>query len=295
MINKIKDKIENSDNVVIEFLSDLAINVMAYDIGEKAASMTYYLALCIGPFMMVLLTILETYIRNNVDKMIQILSGFMQDPEIVIEPLISYVTQSSGGMIALFGAAVALFSASKAINNLINYMDEILGFNQGGGIKGTIKNRVLSVIFTLLFIISIVLFLGTYVYGDPISILVDFIFGIDLNQFTLWQFVNKILPGVYLFIVLLAMYKLLPSNDGDQVLKPKELLAATTFSTVGWIIASKGFQFYVSNFNKNNLMYGVLGNFMILLLWFYILMFIILLGTVVMDVFRRDYKYRFEK
>ena len=294
MFNDLKNKVLNSDNIVIEFILDLVFNVLEHDIMDKAAGMAYYLALCVGPFMMVLLMILEDFIQNNVDFMIGILSQYMQNPEIVINPLLNYLGQSGGGTITIIAALVALFSASKAINNLIRYMDEILGFAQESGIVNTIKNRLLSILFTLLFIISIILFLTTFVYGDPISIVVEFLFDIDLQQYSLWNFAMNYLPIVYLFILLFGMYKLLPSKVGDDVLSIKDVLSASVFSTIGWIVASKGFSFYINNFNKNNAMYGVLGNFMVLLLWFFVLMLVILLGTVVMNIFRLDYKHRIQ-
>ena len=48
----------------------------------------------------------------------------------------------------------------------------------------------------------------------------------------------------------------------------------------GWIIGSGLFSFYIKNLNQNNAMYGVLGSIMVLMLWFYLLIYMLLLGGI---------------
>ena len=50
------------------------------------------------------------------------------------------------------------------------------------------------------------------------------------------------------------------------------------FTTIGWIISSLGFSYYVNNFNNYSVVYGSIGVIIVLMIWFYITSIIILLG-----------------
>ena len=50
------------------------------------------------------------------------------------------------------------------------------------------------------------------------------------------------------------------------------------FTTIGWILATKGYSIYLNNINNYNIFYGSLANIMILLFWVYLLAYIFTLG-----------------
>jgi membrane protein len=55
-------------------------------------------------------------------------------------------------------------------------------------------------------------------------------------------------------------------------------MPGATFSTLGWLISSLGFAYYVNNFNNYSSVYGGIGGVIVLMLWLYITSIIILLG-----------------
>ena len=56
------------------------------------------------------------------------------------------------------------------------------------------------------------------------------------------------------------------------------LSAGTVFATLGWLVASYGFNLYVSGFANYNESFGALGGVMVLLMWLWISAFVVLIG-----------------
>lgn len=58
----------------------------------------------------------------------------------------------------------------------------------------------------------------------------------------------------------------------------KDVLVGALFATIGWIVTSLAFSYYVASFASYTSMYGSLGGIIILMVWFYLSGMIIVLG-----------------
>jgi membrane protein len=56
-------------------------------------------------------------------------------------------------------------------------------------------------------------------------------------------------------------------------------LPGAVVATLIWALASFGFTLYVSNFATYDLMYGPLGAVVVLLMWFWVSVYVVLLGA----------------
>jgi membrane protein len=85
--------------------------------------------------------------------------------------------------------------------------------------------------------------------------------------------------GVLLVLVLIAiglLYRFGPAEtpQGWRLISPGSIAA-----TLLWLLASAAFSFYVSNFATYEASYGTLGAVVALLMWFYVSVYVILLGA----------------
>lgn len=277
--------IENIKNSkAFYYIQALVDKINDNDLAQKSAALTYYFLLCVGPFMMLLLYLAVSFLQTNPEFIAATLGQFVQEPELIIDPIMDYLNNMEGGSVAIISILVTLFSASKASRFLVESMESIFGISQDGDIKDTILDFVFAYIFTGIFLISIVLFLAMIVYGDPISIVVDFLFGINLNNYRLWTVLSSVLPIVYLFLMIFLLFKGVSMRDDRFKLSNKHIALGSIVTALGWVVASLGYSIYVSNFNTNNVVYGTLGNFMVLMLWFYLLIFILLIATALISI-----------
>ena len=96
---------------------------------------------------------------------------------------------------------------------------------------------------------------------------------------------------VYTFALL---YKFSPCVDKRRSIKLIDTLPGGIFATIGWMLSSTIFSYYVSNFGKYSTTYGSVGGVIVLLVWLYLSSIIIILGGEIngtLEYFRIN-KYR---
>jgi membrane protein len=79
---------------------------------------------------------------------------------------------------------------------------------------------------------------------------------------------------IVIFITVKLVYVIAP----DEKIKGKYVNKGALFTTISWLILTIIFSYYINNIAEFNLVYGNLANIVILLLWFYILAFIFVIG-----------------
>ena len=82
---------------------------------------------------------------------------------------------------------------------------------------------------------------------------------------------------IVLFINIKLMYVIAP----DKEIPGRTTTKGALFTTVGWVLATEIFAFYIEKFARYDLFYGSVANILILLLWIYLLSYIYVLGMVI--------------
>ena len=82
---------------------------------------------------------------------------------------------------------------------------------------------------------------------------------------------------ILLFINIKLMYVIAP----DKEIPGKTTNKGAIFTTIGWVLSTEVFAFYVEKFARYDLFYGSVANILILLLWIYLLSYIYVLGMVI--------------
>ena len=89
--------------------------------------------------------------------------------------------------------------------------------------------------------------------------------------------------GTYfdMLLYLLLRYSYLQQFIGctSRKLTWREVIPGSIFSTLGWILVSFIFSFYIDNFNNYSRFYGSLGAVFILMTWLFLISMIIILGV----------------
>ena len=82
----------------------------------------------------------------------------------------------------------------------------------------------------------------------------------------------------------LALYLLTPEN----YLTVRQALPGAIFFSVGWIIVTKLFQFYVAKYDRYNPTYLALASIIMLMTWMYLTCLLLLLGGKLNAILRRE-------
>ena len=154
--------------------------------------------------------------------------------------------------------------------------NEIYKINTSNAISRRIKAITMTFVLAGLFFI---LFL--------IPICGDYIFELIKNNLDDNEVVNfiyiiyQVVKYPILIIVLHMNIKFLYVMAPDENISSMTTTKGAIFTTIGWIIATEIFTFYIGAFTSYDKFYGSISNIIILLLWIYILSYIFVLGMII--------------
>mgnify|MGYP001565638376 FL=1 len=120
----------------------------------------------------------------------------------------------------------------------------------------------------------IILSITMIVFGKIIGIYVFGLVGAKALFNIVWSLLRYCIPFAMMFITFFLIYEYVPNSK----LKFNNIMVGTIFTTVGWIVTSLLFSFYINNFANYEKVYGSLGGVIALIIWLYISTLIILIG-----------------
>lgn len=239
-----------------------------------AASVAFYVLLALFPALAAIVAIYglvadPVQIEQQFQTMGQVLPG--QAQQILQNQLRDLASQSGAalGLGAIFGILLSLWSASAGVKALMYAMnityeeDEKRGFL---GYYGTALLLTLSLVIGFILAVALVIALPALLGALDLPPLLRA--GLGLLRWIL-------LGGLVIF-ALAVLYRYGPSRDEPQW---RWVSSGAVVATVLWLIASGLFSWYVANFGSYNETYGSVGAIVILLMWLWLSVFVVLLGS----------------
>ncbi len=193
------------------------------------------------------------------------------EAEKIVEGIIIEVTSSNSGTLVSFGMLATIWAASNGINAVIKGLNKAYDEEEN---RPFWKVRGISILATLVLAIVILVAMLMLIFGKSIGqyLFVAAAFPTDFEQ--IWGIVKYVIPLSIMLCVFMLLYRIAPNRK----LTFKEVLPGSLFTTLGWIITSLLFSFYVNQFGSYTKTYGSLGGVIVLLIWLYISSIIILMG-----------------
>lgn len=173
--------------------------------------------------------------------------------------------------VLIITAITTLWSAGKGVNALIT------GFNavdRNFDKRNMIVLRLLSSLYTLIFLLSIVVILVMMVYGNVATNMLLSHFPILSRYFGYLVNFRTIISIALMTVIFVIAYAVLPYKKH----KMKEQIPGALFSSIAWTLFSYFFSLYVENFDAFS-MYGSLTTIIVLMFWLYVCMYIVLIGA----------------
>ena len=254
------------------------------NISAFAASTSFFLFLSMIPLLMALCAILP-YTRLTEGNLINAITRFTPDAmDALVVSVISDVYARSAGTITIF-AIVTIWSASKAMLALIRGLNAVNDFEER---RNYFVLRFIACIYTVIILAATILALIVMVFGN---VIVDLLLADIPPLHILVQFVMRfrfLFSWAVLTIIFSLIYAYVPSHKlGFQGQIP-----GAAFSAIMWGTASYAFSVYVDHFNGFGT-YGGLTTVVIMMLWFYLLMYILMIGAHINRYFGPVYKFLF--
>lgn len=257
------------------FVQDMLQRIQKTEITALGAQLAYFFLLSFFPLLIFMVSLLP-YLKLEQGAIFDFMDDVMP-AEIfsLIEGVLSEVlTNQSGGLLSI-GILGTIWSASKGIDALTRALNKAYDTEARPGWK----NKAWSIVFTISFVIVILLSLVFPVFGQQIAKVVLGYLNIDYELHGIWNFIRFATPPTLVFLVLCVMYWIVPNTDPR--LHFLRVIPGAVIAATGFFALTYGFSFYIKNFGNYSATYGSIGGVIVLMLWLYFVGMILIFGGIV--------------
>ena len=252
-------------------ISNFCTGIRNDHITAFSSEATLFTIISIVPFIMLFLTMLQ-YTPLTPDFFIRLLGESLPN-EVTnsIEKITLEIFNPSRTVMSI-SAVTALWTASRS------FMALFRGFNliyKTGETRNSIILRFISILYTLGFVVLLILTFVLLVFGNRIYIWLISIFPWIKDIALLIISTRATVLLFLLFVFFLIMYIVIPNRKTTLLNE----LPGAVLSSCGWIIFSYAFSYYIDHYSNFSLMYGSLTSIVILMIWLYSCMYILLIGA----------------
>lgn len=262
------------------FVKGLINGIKNADVNSSGAQLAYFFLLSLFPLLLFILTLLP-FLNLPQEQVFQMLENILpKEIYTFIEGVVQEVLQNRNGRLLSVGIIATLWSASKGVNALVK------GLNKAYGIEETrpfIIARGMSLVFTVLLIILVIVALVLPVFGRAIGDFLENTIDLDAAFLGIFNYIRLILPSLLIVLVLILLYWIMPNKQ----INLKSAIPGAIFSAIGWGVISYGFSFYISHFSNYSKTYGSIGGIIILMLWLYIIGIVLVIGGILNATIQR--------
>ena len=233
-------------------------------------SLAYAFFLAVIPIISILF-----YIVMSFNLPMTLLSDFLTDtfPSSIVS-VIEPVFTNDIPINQIITLCLSIFVITNGCNSIIIASNTIFGFENASFSKRMVKSLFLAMVLIILiaFIMIIPLFGKSII--KFIGLFTTFIEKHKSLINTLYTVLQIPVSMLVMFFIIKLIYVVAP----DEKVRGKYVNKGALFTTISWLIITVLFSFYLNNYAKFNLVYGNLANIVVLLLWFYLLAFIFVIG-----------------
>lgn len=285
----------------IDFLKNLAYRLKTQDIMTYSAALSFYFLQASIPLMMVLVSVVSTVLKGNEKIIYEFLDLFPQSTaDLIIRALDIMFQSTQSAAVTTVTILFALWSATSGVNKLVMAINHAYGL---GHQAKAIKQRLMSLIFTIVFIMFIVFLLIFQIYGPQIINILDskllditekFLgknleYIIDFLSSPIFTILTTAIPLLIMAAALSIFYKYAPGNSENRI-PFKQALTGGIFATVAIYVTSFAYSYFINNFSNKSVIYGALAGILALFIWLLILSTLLIIGAVIIAAFREGYR-----
>ena len=265
-MDKLIDKAKRYIKKLIKILSLKELSILP-------AYLSYSLVLAIIPIITIIVAVLGTF-GISIDAVTALIDNVLPNyaSDVIIGAISGKSFDFSLGILTL----VTILVAANGMYSIINASNNLYKIES----KSEIKDRLRSFLILVIIIVLLLFLIIVPLLGDKILEIISN-YNISKNiidsVYLLYNALKWPLTLLLLFFAIKMIYIIAPSIKIEK----DETTIGAFITTIGWAISTAIFSYYINYFAKYDIIYGGLSSIIILLIWFYIISFILILGIVI--------------
>ncbi len=255
-------------------------------LGGSSAELSYYFLFSLFPLIMATSAITFMNPENGnlvIDYMHELLPDMVSE---LFSDFSRHIRDQNNTAFFSSGILLSLYAMARYINCIKRKLRQIYEAEKDHGL---FSEWMLSLVYSFFIFIGLCLtFALQTIGGEIVKFLSENMFFVPSVLVALWPILRFLFIGVYVFFLLILLYKTVPIRKQ----KFCDIVCGALFSTISWIIVSIGFSFYIDNISDYSAVYGSIASFIVLMLWLFVVNNIILSGALVSKVVSDKRKHR---
>ncbi|MBQ4558945.1 MAG: YihY/virulence factor BrkB family protein [Tyzzerella sp.] len=261
---------------ILKKIKNITDKIAEDHISAYAAQSAFFIMLSLVPILLLLMTLVRFTPITQADIMAAAYELFPKTVSSTIISIVNEVYNQTGTAISV-SLLVALWSAGKGVLAMSNGLNTIRGEAET---RNYFFLRLRAAVYTILFLLAIILSLVFLGFGNSISMLVNKYAPVLKYIMDFIIETRTIVMILVLIVFSLSIYMFLPNKRR----RLRSQLPGAIFTAFGWTLASFIFSVYMDIFKGFSNMYGSLTTIVIIMLWLYFCMYVMLLGGEMNDL-----------
>ncbi len=259
----------------LNFLKELVKKFNENELMFMSNELTYKLLLSIFPLLIYLINILAFFGIKYQVLQTSFVSAMPDAVKIILSSFLSSVSafaQSNNVesimnltlLLTIWSSSSGFYTIMRGINKTYDVVDE----------RNFVHRRLISIYLVLQFTSTLLISSVFMVFDDALTFLLLQL-GIVIDLPSILNILYICMPTLIILLNVMLVYKI----SSYKKIKIISTLPGALITVIAWLISSIGYNFYINNFSKYNAVYGVIGSFIIFILWINIISVVLLIGS----------------
>ena len=215
------------------------------------------------------------YIASKFNLSVDLISSFLSSvfSAEISKDIINILNETYLNLKNVVFLLLAFYIASNGARSIITASNTIFNLKD----SKPLNKRIKSFILTIFLILLITFILVVPLFGTSILNLFSLI-GIDNKILSILNVVYPALKWPLTLFVVFLFIKLIYTMAPDETIPSSYVNKGAIFTTISWTIITALYSFYINNIANYTMLYGALSNIVILMLWFWLISYIFVIG-----------------
>ena len=256
---------------ITRVLTTMADTFLTRRVTRSAAEIAYYMVMALFPVIICMYDLLALILRDPT-AVLRIVETLVlpRETQALVSEFLNYVSGNTSQVMFIAALFVMITSASAAFRAMAAIVGEIHGDKR----FGIVRNTVVSIIFSVTFLLVLYLCILLMLTGKHFLLWLDALMPCVSIVWS-WTWLRFLVLFAILLMMILVLYRLTtPRRTSHRV------LPGALFSAVGIVVMSILLSWLIGNSAKYSLVYGSLASVVILLFWFQVFGLLLILGVV---------------
>ena len=256
---------------ITRVLTTMADTFLTRRVTRSAAEIAYYMVMALFPVIICMYDLLALILRDPT-AVLRIVETLVlpRETQALVSEFLIYVSGNTSQVMFIAALFVMITSASAAFRAMAAIVGEIHGNKR----FGIVRNTVVSIIFSVTFLLVLYLCILLMLTGKHFLLWLDALMP-RVSIVWSWTWLRFLVLFAILLMMILVLYRLTtPRRTSHRV------LPGALFSAVGIVVMSILLSWLIGSSAKYSLVYGSLASVVILLFWFQVFGLLLILGVV---------------